>query len=79
MDDETFESILILIVPEVVKLIVEKFEINEIKATERFYCSKIYEKLECADTKLWNSSPFALFNMFEDEMKWGHTNCPEEV
>ena len=37
MDKKKFESMLILIVPEVVKLIVENSTFGEIEASEKFY------------------------------------------
>lgn len=79
MDKKKFESMLILIVPEIVKLIVENSAIGEIEASEKFYNSKVYEKLEQEDTKLWHLSPLTLYNMFEEEQKTGDFVFPEEV
>lgn len=79
MDKKKFESMLILIVPAVVKLIVENYSIDEIEASDRFYSSKVYEKLEQEDTKLWHLSPLTLYNMFEEEQKTGKVVFPEEA
>ncbi len=79
MDKKKFESMLILIVPDVVKLIVENNNIDEIQASDMFYCSKVYEKLEQEDTKLWHLSPLTLYNMFEEEQKTGNITFPEEA
>lgn len=70
---------LILIVPAVIKLITENFELSEIEATDKFYKSKVYEQLECEDTKLWHLSPLTLYNMFEEEMTKGKIEYPEEA
>ena len=51
MKKNKFESMLMLIVPEVVKLILEKYKWDEIIASEEFYNSKVYEKLEEEETK----------------------------
>lgn len=79
MDKEKFESILILIVPKVVKMIVESYKLDEIEASEKFYNSELYEKLEQEETKLWHLSPLMLFNMFDEEQKTGTVIYPEET
>lgn len=79
MDKKKFESMLILIVPDVIKLIVENNQTDEIKASDMFYSSKVYEKLEQEDTKLWHLSPLTLYNMFEEEQKTGEVVFPEEA
>lgn len=79
MDNKKFEAMLILIVPEVVKLIVENDNIDEIEATDRFYSSAVYEKLEQEETKLWHLSPLTLYNMFVEEQQIGSITFPEEV
>lgn len=79
MDKKKFESLLVLIVPGVVKLISEKCSVSEIEASEKFYSSKLYEKLEQEDTKLWHLSPRALFEIFDGEQKDGVLIFPEEA
>ena len=79
MDKKKFESMLILIVPAVVRLIMENNPFDEMEALEIFYNSKVYEKLEQEDTKLWHLSPLTLYNMFEEEQKTGHITFPEEA
>ena len=79
MDKKKFESMLILIVPAVVELIVENKKLDEIEASDIFYQSKVYEKLEQEDTKLWHLSPLTLYNMFEEEQKTGEITFPEEA
>ena len=79
MDKKKFESMLILIVPDVVKLIAQNNSIDEIEATDRFYNSKVYEKLEQEETKLWHFSPLTLYNMYEGEQKTGEVIFPEKA
>ena len=79
MDKNKFESMLILIVPAVVRLIVENTSCDEIEAADRFYSSKVYEKLEQEDTKLWHLSPLTLYNMYDEEQKTGEVLFPEEA
>ena len=79
MDNKKFESMLILIVPEIVKLIVENYKIDEIEASEKLYNSVLYEKLEQEETKLWHLSPLTLYNMFDEEQNTGFITYPEET
>lgn len=79
MDKEKFESMLILIVPDIIRLIVENYHIDEITASDMFYSSKTYEILEEEDTKLWHLSPLTIFNIFNEEHKTGNLVYPEEA
>lgn len=79
MDKKKFESMLILIVPAVVKLITENYLWDEITASDKLYESKVFECLEREDTKLWHLSPLTLFNMFDEEQKTGSFVFPEEA
>lgn len=79
MDKKKFEAMLILIVPQVIHMITEKYKINEVEASNRFYSSSVYADLEVEDTKLWHLSPLTLFNMFDEEQKTGTFTYPEEV
>lgn len=79
MDNKKFQSMIMLIVPDVVKLIVEKYKLDEVEASEMFYRSMVYEKLEQEETKLWHLSPLTLYNMFDDEKKTGEVIYPEEA
>ena len=79
MDNKKYESLLILIIPTVVKLIVENYSWDEITTSDKFYNSKVFECLEREDTKLWHLSPLTLFNMFDEEQKTGSFVFPEEA
>lgn len=79
MNNKKFEAVLILIIPDVIKLIVENYSCDEITASEKFYNSKVYENLENESTKLWHFSPLTLFNMFDEEQKTGDFVYPEEA
>ena len=79
MNQEKFEAMLILIVPQIVHLIAENYRLDETEAATIFYQSKVYESLEQEDTKLWHLSPRTIFNMFDEERKTGRFTFPEEV
>lgn len=79
MEQKKFEAVLKLLIPQVIHLIAENQKIDEITASRDFYNSKVYELLEIESTKLWHFSPLTLFNMYDDEIKTGVLNFPEEA
>lgn len=77
--DQKFEAILILLVPQIIQLIIENYEIDEVTASRKFYESEVYSLLEQEESKLWHFSPLTLFNMYEEERKTGSFVIPEEA
>lgn len=77
MEQKKFEALLVLIIPEVVRLIIEKYKCDEVTAAREFYGSKVYSLLEQEDTKMWHFSPLTLFNMYDEERKTGIITFPE--
>ena len=77
MEQKKFEALLVLIIPEVVRLIIEKYKCDEVTAAREFYSSKVYSLLEQEDTKMWHFSPLTLFNMYDEERKTGTITFPE--
>lgn len=79
MEKQKFEAMLVLLVPQVLNLIVERCHLDEVTAHKEFYDSKVYALLEQEDTKLWHLSALTLFNMFEEERRTGTITFPEEA
>lgn len=79
MEKKKFETMLMLLVPQVIYLIVENYPYDEVKASKEFYSSKVYSFLEQEDTKLWHLSALTLFNMFDEEKQTGTFTFPEEA
>lgn len=79
MEKKKFEAMLMLLVPQVIQLIVEKYTYDEVTASKEFYSSRVYSFLEQEDTKLWHLSPLTLFNMFDEEKQTGTFTFPEEA
>jgi hypothetical protein len=73
-----FETILVFLVPQVVKLITEHYKCDEVSAARMFYQSKIYTYLEKEETKVWHFSAHNLFFLFDEEQKTGSFVFPEE-
>ena len=78
MEQKKFEAMLVLIIPKIISLIVENYEIDEVTASRKFYESKVYSLLEEEDTKLWHLSPLTLFHMYDEEINTGNITFPEE-
>ena len=79
MEEQKFEAMLMLLVPQVIYLITENYLYDEVTASKEFYDSKVYSFLEQEDTKLWHLSALTLFDMFDEEQKTGTFTFPEEV
>ena len=79
MEKQKFEAMLILLIPQIVRLITENYPCDEVTATKNFYDSKVYSFLEQEDTKLWHLSALTLFHMFDEEKKTGTFTFPEEA
>ena len=77
MEQRKFEAILVLIIPQIIGLIVEKYGVDEVTATGLFYESTVYSLLEQEDTKLWHLSPLTLFYMYDEEKTTGNIMIPE--
>ena len=77
MEKQKFETILIFIVPEIIKLIVENYPYDEVMASQKFYESEVYSVLADEETKLWHLSPLTIYNMFDEETKTGKISFPE--
>jgi hypothetical protein len=73
-----YSSLLIIIIPQVVKLISQYYQISQLNATRLFYKSKVYTLLANEETKFWHFSPLTLWTMFNDEYKTDAFEMPEE-
>ena len=79
MEKQKFEAVLMLLVPQILSLVTERYSWDEVTAHKEFYDSKVYALLEQEDTKLWHLSALTLFNMFDEERQTGTITFPEEA
>ncbi len=79
MDKNRFSTVLIILVPQIIELVKEKYKIDDKKAVEMLYTSELYKILEEEETKLWHLSAQALFEMLEEELTTGKITFPEEA
>lgn len=79
MNDHQLSGILVLLVPQVIKEIMDNENQTESEATENFYTSKVYSVLENEKSKLWHLSPKALYELYKQERQTGKIDFPEEA
>lgn len=73
------KAMLELIVPRLIKTIIENMGVTEKDALTMLYSSKLYEQLDKDETKLWHLSVPTLFEMFKEEQETGQITYPEEA
>ena len=78
MEQSRITTVLVFLVPQILSLVVEKYEVDEEKAAEMLYASELYKGLEDEQTKLWHLSARALFELFLEEQETGTITYPEE-
>lgn len=79
MNKERFHSIISLIATEVVNLYSQNEKIDEIKATDILYKSKLYSLIEKEETGVWHYSPIMLYSLLKEEIATGKLTLPEEI
>lgn len=79
MEQNKLSSVLIIIVPQIITLMMNEYNVGEEKATEMLYSSELFKGLENEKTKLWHLSAHALFDLFCEEQKTGKITYPEEA
>lgn len=79
MSEKGIEGMLELIVPRLLRMIMEKQSLTEKEALTQLYASDLYRQLEREETKLWHLSIPTLYEMWLEEKESGHITYPEEV
>ena len=76
--DEKFNALLsVVIIPEVIKIIINKETMDELKAISEFYNSKTYDLLSKEESKIWHYSPLTIYVMWKGEKETGEILFPE--
>ena len=78
MSEKAFANLLGLIVPPVVKMISDTYGLQELDATKKFYCSKLYSLLQDQTNGVWHFSTLTLFNAYKEECETGNFELPVE-
>ncbi|MEQ2039633.1 hypothetical protein [Mediterraneibacter gnavus] len=79
MSEKGIKGMLELIVPHLLRMIMEKQSLTEKEALTQLYASDLYRQLEREETKLWHLSIPTLYEMWLEEKESGHITYPEEV
>ena len=79
MSEKGIKGMLELIVPRLLRMIMEKQSLTEKEALTRLYASELYRQLEREETKLWHLSIPTLYEMWLEEKERGHITYPEEA
>lgn len=66
------EQLIEYAIQEIIYLITEEQNMAYDKAMEKFYNSEIFEKLQDTETGLYLESPAYIYDLFKDEMNFGH-------
>ncbi len=74
-----FQAVLQVIVSRLIQMIAKDMNISDKNALSLFYSSKLYEKLEHEETKVWHLSIPTLFSLFIEEKETGNITFPEEA
>lgn len=62
-----FQAVLQIIVSGLAQMIVNRQNISDLEALSQLYSSRLYEKLEHEETKVWHFSVPTLFSLFLEE------------
>lgn len=79
MSEVSIKAMLELIVPRLVKKIIETQNITAREALTGLYASELYRQLEREETKLWHLSVPTLFDLWLEEKETGSITYPEEA
>lgn len=74
-----FQAVLQVIVSRLVQMIAKEMNLPAEGALNLLYSSKLYEKLEHEETKVWHLSVPTLFDLFMEEKETGKITFPEEA
>ncbi len=77
MNSEQYAVLLSVVSADLVATIAAERKITDQQAIELLYGSKLYERLEQEDTKLWHYSTPMLYSMLERELVGGQMEYPD--
>lgn len=74
-----FQVVLQVIISRLAQMIAKDMNIYDKDALSCLYSSKLYEKLEQEETKVWHLSVPTLFDLFVEEQETGNITFPKEA
>lgn len=79
MGETSIKAMLELIIPRLIRMLMEKQSLTEKEALTQLYSSELYRQLEREETKLWHLSVLTLYELWVEEKETGHITYPEET
>lgn len=79
MSNTGIKAMLELIVPRLIKMIIDGQNFSEKEALILLYNSELYRQLEREETKLWHLSVPTLYDLWIEENETGKITYPEEA
>lgn len=64
---------------QVIKLIIEKYALNELDAIKEYYFSKTYKMLSDVSLEIYKMSHLVVFDMWENEKNTGNPRNSEYI
>lgn len=77
MDKSKFDAVFPIISSSLVEKIAAEYLLDNTNAIQKLYTSKLYEYLEREETKFWQYSTEKLFELWNEEMKYGKFTFPQ--
>ena len=77
MDKAKFEAVFPVICSSLAEKIIVNRLFTENELPGKLYRSRLYEKLEIEETKVWQYSSEKLFDLFKEEMATGKSRFPD--
>lgn len=66
------EQLIEYVIQDVIELLAVNQELEYDEAMNKFYNSEVFEKLQDRETGLYQESPAYVYDLFRDEMNFGH-------
>lgn len=60
------------VIQDIIEMITTNQEVEYDEAMNQFYNSEVFEKLQDKETGLYQESPSYIYDLFVDEMNFGH-------
>lgn len=79
MNQQEKVALIELIVPRIIKMIMDQQKVTEPVAFTLLYSSELYRQLDREETKLWHLSIPTLYDMLSEEQTTGKITYPEEA
>ena len=78
MDNKNISPVIAMIIPGIIRLLIDNRKLNLEDASKLVYNSLLYKLIEDEETKLWRLGYPVLYDLLEEELGTGCITFPEE-